>query len=783
VLAALDVLPDASIMVFDLDLVFVVVRGEALKDAGMDPHDLEERPAAEALSPSRWAFYEPFYRAALAGESSSIEVGSVAGDGRRYVVNVGPVRDRTGEVIGGVAIATDVSEHLRMRAALEESEARFRLVAENASDIVLRVDDAWDVGWVSPSVHEVLGYKADEALGASLRSFMTDESWATIRAAYASWDKADPLRVQLQLVASDGSLRWMEVVARSIGDHRGASTVVNLRDVDAQVHAQQALAESEEQFRLTMEQAAVGMALVSASGHFVVVNPALSRFLGYEEGELAGRSFLTVTHPDDIEPGSRVHERLVSGEMPSYSVRKRYVRKDGHTVWADLTVAAVRDAQGSFRHNVAQMADVTAEVLAQEAAEESQRLYRLLAENASDVVYLADPSGSIVWASPSFASVLGIDPVDAVGMRTEDLVHPDDLARVQRRRAEIYSGERPGDAIVRFRSGTGEYLDMSVTVHVLSEGGTTTGAVVGLRDVTVEQRALRQLARSEERFRLAMTAAPVGMAISDPDGRFVQVNDAFCDLVGLPESDVLGATVSRFLGPGDHDLVDTVTAALSEEGASTFRHQHRLMSGSRELWVEHSASVLRDDEGRPVFYVHQFADHTEAHELRQDLEYRAAHDPLTGVANRGELMRQLRHALRRGRGGATWLGVLFCDIDNLKPLNDEYGHATGDAAIVAVAERLTGVVRVIDLVARIGGDEFVILLEGLRSRDELRAIAEKCRRAVEGPIESEGQQVLVSVSVGAVLADQDETPDEVLARADHALHRAKEGGRRQVDLD
>ena len=786
VLSALDVLPDASIMVFDTDLVFVVVRGEALREAGMHPHELEERQASEVLDTSRWAFYEPFYRAALAGESSSIEVGSVADDGHRYVVNIGPVLSDAGEVIGGVAIATDVSDHLRLRAALEESERRFRLVAENSSDVVLRIDDAWDIGWVSPSVRDVLGYEPEAVLGAGLRDFLTVESWEAIRAAYAAWDKQEPLRHLLRLVAADGSLRWTEALARSIVPEGSveAATVVTLRDVDEQVHARRALADSEEQFRLTMEQAAVGMALVSAAGEFMVVNPALSRFLGYEPDELVGRSFLSVTHPDDVESGAAMLPALVSGVQHSYTVRKRYLRKDGAAVWADLTAAAVRDAEGIFRHVVAQMADVTAEVAAQQEALESQRLYRLLAENASDVVYLADRSGQITWASPTFRTVLGIDPGDAVGMRTEDLVHPDDLDRVKRRRSEIYDGDDTHDAIVRYRAATGDYRDMSVTVHVVAgDDGVPASAVVGLRDVTAEQRALRQLARSEERFRLAMTAAPVGMAISDPDGRCVQVNDAFCALLGLTEAEVLGATVSAFLAPEELGLVEDVMSALGQDGQSTFRHQHKLVSATRELWVEHSASVLRDDSGDPVFYVHQFADHTEAHELRQDLEYRASHDALTGVVNRGELMSQLQHSLRRGRGGAAWLGVLFCAIDNLKPLNDEFGHHTGDVAIQTVADRLKAVVRLGDLVARIGGDEFVVLLEGLHSRDELAAIAEKCRAAVEGPVVVDGETILLSVSVGAVLAGQDESADEVLARADHALHRAKSGGRHQVDLD
>lgn len=660
VLAALDALPDSSIMVFDPNLVFVVVRGQALRDAGLEPSVLEERSVSEALSASRWAFYEPFYRAALAGESSSIEVDSVARDGRRFVVNVGPVRGSGGAIIGGVAVATDVSDHLRLRLALEESESRFRLLAENSSDVVLRIDDAWDIGWVSPSVLDVLGYPPDEVLGTELRDYLVPDSRRQIETAWLAWDRVGPLRDLLLLRAADGGTRWVEVTASSMTPEGAADvmTVVNLRDVDARVRAQQALADSEEQFRLTMERAAVGTALIDVDGRFLVVNPALERLLAYEPGELVGRTFLEVTHPDDLTSSGEIHRSLVAGDVESTAVRKRYLRKDGRMVWADLSIASVCEDDGRFHHNVAQMADVTAEV-----------------------------------------------------------------------------------------------------------------------------EALRQLARSEERFRLAMTAAPVGMAMSDLDGKFVEVNEALCHLLGLEEESLLGATLAAFLSPEERATTETVMRALADADTSTFRHEHQLLAPTRTLWVEHSASVLREHDGTPVFYVHQFADHTEAHGLRQDLEYRASHDPLTGVVNRGELMDQLARSLCRGQGGAGWLGVLFCDIDNLKPLNDEFGHHTGDVAIQAVAERLRNAVRSQDLVARIGGDEFVVLLEGLHSREQLGAIAEKCRASVEGPVAARGHSIEVSVSVGAVLAAQDESADDVLARADHALHRAKAGGRRQVDVD
>jgi diguanylate cyclase (GGDEF)-like protein/PAS domain S-box-containing protein len=324
---------------------------------------------------------------------------------------------------------------------------------------------------------------------------------------------------------------------------------------------------------------------------------------------------------------------------------------------------------------------------------------------------------------------------------------------------------------------------MALTARPIeAEDGLPDGAVVGLRDVTDEQSARRTLARSEERFRLAMAAAPHGMAIADADEHFVQVNPALCQLLGVPRTEILGRTIADFLSVDDHATLGAMRRTLIEEGKDSCSHEHHLLSTGRELWVVHAVSVTRDERGVPVFYVHQFVDQTEARRLRADLEYRASRDGLTGVSNRPELMARLATQLQTTEAAMSGVGVLFVDIDNLKPINDQHGHKGGDDVITAVADRLLAAVRRDDMVARIGGDEFVVVLDGVHSREEVQRVAEKCRESVCAPVTSRGAQIPVTVSIGAVMASSTDTPDHVLVRADEALYTAKTGGRNQVGL-
>jgi diguanylate cyclase (GGDEF)-like protein len=218
-------------------------------------------------------------------------------------------------------------------------------------------------------------------------------------------------------------------------------------------------------------------------------------------------------------------------------------------------------------------------------------------------------------------------------------------------------------------------------------------------------------------------------------------------------------------------------AVLSGRAESS-RHDVRMRNADgRLLWAEHSVGLLKDDDGNPASYVSQFLDVTAAHEAREKLRFLAAHDALTSLANRHQLLERLRSLLSVAMHSGRHLAVLFVDLDNFKPVNDTHGHAAGDAVLVEVAERLRSNVRRDDVVARIGGDEFVLALPNVRNQADAEIVAAKVHRVMAEPIEYEGNTLRITVSLGLTMAQPGEAADETLKRADAALYHAKESGR------
>jgi diguanylate cyclase (GGDEF)-like protein/PAS domain S-box-containing protein len=530
-----------------------------------------------------------------------------------------------------------------------------------------------------------------------------------------------------------------------------------------------------------LERSVIGMAVVTADAVLAEVNPALCRMVDLAEAELRGRSLMALTHPDDATLAIMRIQDLLAGRAPMVAQRLRLLGRAGDEVWVDLSMSPLTTAEDGAPTYLAQIVDVSTEVANFEVLRRTAVQYRMLAENASDVVVQVDLAGVIRWVSPSLTQVLGWEPASLVGTLLASLVVPEDVHRLPTRSEVLHLGEAEvRSTAVRFRAVRGSVRDMALSLRPVSaDDGLADGAVIGLRDITDEQSARRTLARSEEQFRLAMAAAPHGMAIADSTGCFVQVNPALCELLGVARPEILGRTMADYLGPDDHVLLEQVDDALLGRREDSVSLGHHLLAPHREVWVVHAVSVLRDERGAPLFFVHQFVDQTEARRLRADLEFRASRDALTGVSNRGELMAHLALQLEAVRPD-TRIGVLFVDIDNLKPINDTHGHRGGDAVITAVAQRLSDAVRSEDLVARIGGDEFVVVLDSLATADQLRVVAEKCQRAVCLPVGSEGGDIPVTVSIGAVLAASTYTPDQVLRSADDALYVAKKGGRNRI---
>lgn len=545
--------------------------------------------------------------------------------------------------------------------------------------------------------------------------------------------------------------------------------------------ARAALAAAEVAAELAEELSDVVYALrVAPDMAFEYVSSSLEQLIGFpiDEHYTDPNLHLRRVDPRDLPAVTAVMEAPTGAVL---DVRARWLHRDGRTVWGHHRCRKQRRDDGSVvLYGAAR--DVTAQVEAELALAASQQRYRLLAENASDVVFRTDTDAVVEWVSPSVTTVTGWAPEEMVGRRITEFAHPDDLDRIRSAGDTANEGGRVTFE-ARYITKDGDYRWLEITARPLAdEDGVIVGRAGSCRDVTSEVQAWQALERSEQRFRLAMESAPTGMAVVDLERRLVEVNAALCRMLGREPSWLLAHGLADIVHPSDEAIDLRLRDEVLSSPSTSATHEMRLVRRDRAtVWVQHSVGLLRDEAGVPLSYVSQFVNVTEAREAREALHFLATHDPLTQLLNRRELLARMSTVLGHPARAGRRLAVLFADLDGLKAINDTFGHGAGDRLIAEAGARIARQVRDDDLAARIGGDEFVVVLPAVGSLDDALLVAAKVRDAIVEPVVISGQPLPVGVSIGVALAEEGEDATVVLQRADAALYRAKRSGSNRIE--
>ena len=317
----------------------------------------------------------------------------------------------------------------------------------------------------------------------------------------------------------------------------------------------------------------------------------------------------------------------------------------------------------------------------------------------------------------------------------------------------------------------------------LLDGAPETSFLVTARDVTHDLAASSQLAASELQWRVAFEHSPIGGALLDAAGGVLVVNDALCRMTGWREHELTRMDMSNIVvgdsGRPWQEWWEALTRGRAENAAEVDRMVNTATGGF--FWGRLTAAPLASTASS-ARVVMQVEDITRRREAELELADRALNDALTGAPNRFFTRQWLASALedRPGRG----VGVLYCDLDRFKVVNDSLGHAAGDHLLTQVAERLRGPLRTMDLLGRVGGDEFVVIVEGVQTIAELGEIAARLTQAMDEPFDLGGHLHVMTLSLGGTIGSHHDRADDVLMRADMALLRAKRLGRsRYVAFD
>jgi diguanylate cyclase (GGDEF)-like protein/PAS domain S-box-containing protein len=294
------------------------------------------------------------------------------------------------------------------------------------------------------------------------------------------------------------------------------------------------------------------------------------------------------------------------------------------------------------------------------------------------------------------------------------------------------------------------------------------GEAIGLLAEPDEERLA---AEAQQYFDIAFETAPIGMALFNTDGEYIRVNAALCEMLGREAAELLGRRDQEFTHPEDRQAdVDAAWRILNGE-LDTWQCEKRfLRSDGTEVWAIANLTFLRSPEGHPLSWVGQFQDISERKAQEAQLRELADRDPLTGVFNRRCLQKRLAAALRNGEEGA----VIVVDLDGFKEINDTHGHRAGDLVLLAIASALREAVREEDIVARIGGDEFALVLRSI-GEQEAAELAQVIDGVIAGQRFDFDPSSSVSASVGLTTFGpaRPADVDEVMARADVAMYRAK----------
>ena len=649
-------------------------------------------------------------------------------------------------------------------------------------DLVLRVErDGRVVDAVVPDIRGSLGWAPADLVGRLVTELIHPDSKDAVRAIVVEAFAHDQARGLVQLRTDSGAYRWCVagVTVQRDGDGVVIGSVASATDVEDLVERIRLLEQSEHRYRLLAEGAADGVAFGRAGVIQWVAGPT-TLLMGWSPTELAGRPFRDIVHPADHDAVSRALPEIDGGRSESYEVRLR--TKAGDYRWFAFRSDPVRDADGVLIGRVTRWRDADDAKRARErAAELGAQLPTGVDSDRAVVLELAGDV-TIRWVSPSVTALVGYPPSEIVGRSVLDLVVDEDRQRLMNAHARRSTTGLSHVDEVRVRTADGNIRWVSATtVEVTDDRGMNLGFVGLIHDVHDRVAARRELAVSEERLRLAMRSAPIGMAVLSLDRRFRVVNPALARLLARDDAWLLTHTLGDVLDEDDDSTDLAHCADLIGERADSVTWDHTVTRPDGSVvWVEHSTALIRDPEGVPREYVVQIVDVTEARRARDALHFEATHDPLTRVGNRRVFAARIGALLAREPrpGGTDALGaLLFVDVDRLKEINDRFGHPAGDEVLVRVADRIGRQVRADDVVARLGGDEFAVVMPGMDSLAGALRVADKILGAMAEPVQCDGVPVVVTVSVGVALARAGMPLAEVSQRADGALYRAKRAGR------
>ncbi|MEG3872934.1 PAS domain S-box protein [Microcoleus sp. Z1_B5] len=652
--------PNGSVFLFDRDLRYTLVDGQGLAVVGLSKELLEGKTLWEASPPEDWQLFETTYRAALAGKENTFEY--KYGD-RVYLTTTVPVKNDREEIFAGMVVTHDITEKKQAEIALQEiknqlkikyqkrtedlktantqlrEEIIYRWQAEEAlresqEQLELFFSQSLDgflfmmldepVHWDDTVDKEkVLDYvftngrvtKANDALiaqyGGTREEFIGRTLYSLLshnltggREIIREFFDAGRIHIENDNRKFDGALIWVEGDYICIYDSHGR--IVGYfgvqRDISDRKKAEATLRDSEERFRATVEQAAVGITHPDATGRYLRVNQKFCEIVGYTATELLSRTWMDVTYPEDIDADLEQNKKLFAGKIDSFKMEKRLLHKDGTVVWVNITVSLIKEPLSGAIYNVVVTEDISDRKKTEAALKESEERFRQLAENIESVFWMVNVQPQeIIYISPAYAKIWGRSCADlyAYGRFFTESFHPEDRDRVIATFTKQMESEK--DIEYRIFRPDGQIRWIRARAFPIRNQAGQVYRIVGIaEDISESKQAEKTIRESEERFRqLAENIQDSVWLMSAEFTDLLYLSPAYEQIWGRSREELYADPLKmmEWVHPEDKILLEEAMGRVLQ-GESTNTEYRIFLPDGTIRWVCDRAFPIYDESGK-----------------------------------------------------------------------------------------------------------------------------------------------------------------------------------------
>jgi diguanylate cyclase (GGDEF)-like protein/PAS domain S-box-containing protein len=634
-----------------------------------------------------------------------------------------------------------------------------------------------DMIW-GPCLEQILGYSHDEMRGGIAQweeMIHPEDREKALRMLKIAEKNLTPFDAQYRFLHQDGTYRWIHDRGIFLTDEQGKAIrmIGMMQDITAHRRVEKELQESEARYHSLFKQNLAAMLMVDPETTAVIdANLGACVFYGYPYEKILKLKMTDIDILTTEEIKAEIQHALSEQENHCYC---RHRLANGQVrdveVYSGPLFMRGRQLMYSIIH------DITERKEAEEALRQSEEKYRTILGSIEEGYCEVDLAGNFTFINDSMCRIFGYLKEELIGMNNRQYTDQENAKRLYQAFQQVYRTGEPHRGyeyeVIR-KDGTKRYVETSVSLR-----RDTSGNPIGfrgiVRDVTERKRFEKILQQERETFFSILQKEPYGALLINTDGTFLYINPAFTTITGYTIKDVpTGKEWFRKAYP-DLEYRHKIIAAWKENIIPR--------KGGDRVWsVVCKDGQVKEIEFKLTFFddgriIVMLSDVTERKRTEEELAYKATHDLLTGLPNRILFKDRFNVAMAQAQRVHKKLAVMFLDLNRFKEINDTLGHDAGDGLLCAVSNRLTNHVRKADTVARMGGDEFLLLLPDIDRVEDVIAIAKNVLQGFREPFVVGGHKISVNTSIGiAIYPDDGKDVDTLVNCADKAMYDDKHKG-------